>query len=294
MRILVLGGTRYFGIHMVQSFIEQGHEVTIATRGKTPDSFGSKVSRIILERTSAESIYSSLHSQTYDVICDNLAYCSNDVKVLLDQVHCEKYIMTSSASVYQNQHINTAEHEFDPLSHSLIWCNRTDYPYDEIKRQAECALFQSYGKVPATAVRLPYVIGEDDYTKRLYFYIDHMMKEKPMMIDNYTEQIGFICSTEAGKFIAWLGENNIIGPINGANNGTISLQQIMDYVELKTGRKAILTQEGEPGPYNGQQSFSLDNSKVTRNGYCFPHIEEWIYQLLDNFIQLSLSSDEAL
>lgn len=37
MKILVMGGTRYFGIHMVNKLLEQGHEVTIATRGKTPE-----------------------------------------------------------------------------------------------------------------------------------------------------------------------------------------------------------------------------------------------------------------
>ena len=34
MNILVIGGTRYFGIHMVNKLLEQGHRVTIATRGK--------------------------------------------------------------------------------------------------------------------------------------------------------------------------------------------------------------------------------------------------------------------
>ena len=33
MKILVIGGTRYFGIHMVNKLLEQGHAVTIATRG---------------------------------------------------------------------------------------------------------------------------------------------------------------------------------------------------------------------------------------------------------------------
>ena len=46
MKILVIGGTRYFGIHMVNKLLEQGHAVTIATRGKTPDSYGDKVERI--------------------------------------------------------------------------------------------------------------------------------------------------------------------------------------------------------------------------------------------------------
>ena len=32
MKILVVGGTRYFGIPMVNALLAQGHDVTIATR----------------------------------------------------------------------------------------------------------------------------------------------------------------------------------------------------------------------------------------------------------------------
>ena len=44
MKILVLGGTRFFGIPMVEELIQQGHEVTIATRQTTNESlfFGSQ------------------------------------------------------------------------------------------------------------------------------------------------------------------------------------------------------------------------------------------------------------
>lgn len=43
MNILVIGGTRFFGIHMVNELLTAGHDVTIATRGKVSDSFGDKV-----------------------------------------------------------------------------------------------------------------------------------------------------------------------------------------------------------------------------------------------------------
>lgn len=47
MKVLVLGGTRFFGIHMVKDLINKGYDITIATRGKTMDEFGDAVSRII-------------------------------------------------------------------------------------------------------------------------------------------------------------------------------------------------------------------------------------------------------
>ena len=43
MNILVIGGTRFFGIHMVNELLTAGHDVTIATRGNASDSFGDKV-----------------------------------------------------------------------------------------------------------------------------------------------------------------------------------------------------------------------------------------------------------
>lgn len=37
MKILVFGGTRFFGKKLVERLVSEGHEVTIGTRGKTED-----------------------------------------------------------------------------------------------------------------------------------------------------------------------------------------------------------------------------------------------------------------
>lgn len=34
-KVLVLGGTRFFGKHLVETLLQDGHDVTIATRGIT-------------------------------------------------------------------------------------------------------------------------------------------------------------------------------------------------------------------------------------------------------------------
>jgi nucleoside-diphosphate-sugar epimerase len=284
MKVLVLGGTRFFGVHMVNSLLSKGHNVTIATRGKAKDMFGEKVERIKIERTNSESIVEAIGKRYFDVVCDNLAYCSNDIKYLLDSLNCGRYVMTSSASVYTNQHLNTAETEYNPLLHSLKWCSRQDYPYDEIKRQAECALFKVYSKLPSVAVRFPYVIGEDDYTERLYFYVNQIINGNPMTIDNLDEQIGFISSTEAGDFLSWIAEQKFVGAINGSSIGTISLREITNYVEQKTGMKAIYSNGGLNGMYNGQKSFGLDVIHADNLGYHFSELSAWIYELLDKYI----------
>jgi len=285
MNVLVFGGTRFFGVHLVNALLSKGHSVTIATRGKANDNFGQKVKRIIIERTNADSLAKALHNQNFDVVCDNLSYCSNDVKVLLDCLKCERYVMTSSASVYINQHVQTEENEFNPVSYPLKWCSRHECAYDEAKRQAERALFQTYSDFSAVVVRYPYIIGEDDYTQRLFFYVEQTIKGNPMNIDNLNEQLSFISSTEAGAFLSWIVEQRFTGPINGNCIGTISLQEILLYVEQKTGKKAKFSTEGINGPFNGQKSLCLDLKLANSLGYNFTELNSWIYGLLDSYIK---------
>ena len=96
------------------------YDVTIATRGKASDSFGDKVKRIFLERTKEESVREALSGTHYDVVIDKIAYCSNDIKYVMDVIDCDKYIYMSSTSVYNPKHINTVEADFDGIENELI------------------------------------------------------------------------------------------------------------------------------------------------------------------------------
>lgn len=284
MNILVLGGTRYFGVHMVEALLQNGHDVTIATRGLKNDNFGNRVQRVVIERTSPKSMVEAFNGKTFDAVCDSLAYCSNDVKYVLDSINCKRYVMTSSASVY-DLHVNTMERDFNPLEKPLKWCNRADYPYDEIKRLAECALFQAYPSQSSVAVRFPFVIGNDDYTKRLYFYVEHVVKGIPMFINDIDAQMGFVRSNEAGRFLAFLVEQKFTGVINGSNKGTISLKEIIEHVETKTGKQAILSKDGDAAPYNDGIDYSLNTKLASDLGFQFSPINSFIYSLIDEYIE---------
>lgn len=290
MNILVMGGTRYFGVHMVSELLKNGHQVTLATRGNTKDPFGEQVQRLFFDRSKKEEVQNALQGKSFDVICDNIAYSSNEVDYLLSTVTCKKYILTSTMSVYKKMTFDTKEEEFLPLVHELVLCDRTDFPYDEIKRQAECVLFQKYSHIPSAVVRFPFVIGEDDYTNRLYFYVEHVVKGLPMHIDNLKEQIGFIHSIDAGKFLAWLAQNDVTGIYNAYNERTFSLEEIIDYVSEKLGQLAVISKDGETSPFNGVMSYSLNIERAKEIGYSFPTTDTYMYQLLDSYIKRAVES----
>ena len=284
MKILVIGGTRFFGIPMVEALLRAGHEVTIATRGCSGDGFGDRVQRILLERTDENSVREALRGKYYDTVIDKIAYCSNDIRIIMDAVDCGKYIHMSTTAVYEPKHMNTVEDDFDGTAGKLVWCGRQDFPYDEVKRQAERALWQKYADRNWIAVRYPFVIGKDDYTKRLLFYVQHIMEGKPMYIDNADCQMGFIRSDEAGKFLAFLAETDFRGAVNGSSAGTVSLREILDYVEKKTGKKALLAPDGDPAPYNGETAYSINTDRAKELGFEFTVLRDWIWDLLDFYM----------
>lgn len=284
MNILMLGGTRFFGKYTVSELLDKGHEVTIATRGLSKDSFADKVQRIKYDRTDRESVKNILSDKYYDVIIDKIAYASNDIKSVLDYACCGKYVQMSSTAVYTPFHLNMVENDFDPLKNEFIWGNRDDFDYSEAKRQAESAMAQCYGDKKMLSVRYPVVLGKDDYTKRLEFYVEHILNEKPMYIDNIDCKMSYIASREAGEFMAYISTSDITGAINGASFGTVSIREIINYVEEKSGRQAILNHDGDAAPYNGTPEFSVNTEKANKLGFTFSNINDWLYELLDYYI----------
>lgn len=168
-----------------------------------------------------------------------------------------------------------------------------DFPYEEVKRQAEYALWQRYKNVNAISVRYPFTIGEDDYTKRLLFYIEHTIKGISMNIDNIDYQMSYIRSDEAGKFISFLVDKDYTGALNGSSDGTISLREILNYVESKTSKKAILSIDGDTTPYNGEPEYSINTNRAKSLGFQFTNINDWIFNLVDYYINLTESSSAA-
>ncbi len=291
MNILFIGGTRFFGIEAVNDLIAKGHKVTIANRGVTKDSFANKVRRIILDRTNENSINTALKGKYFDTVIDNIAYSSNDIDKVLKAVQCNRYIYTSTMFVYENLHINTLENEFNGNNYPLVYSNRNDYTYDVTKRHAESLLSQKYANLDWTAVRFPYVTSANDYSERVLFYVENTINSKPMYVNNLEEKLGFIHCEEAGKFLSFIADSNFTGTVNASSYGNISVGEIIRYVESKTNSKALLVAEnkGVTAPYNNTPEYSLNTDLAKELGFEFSHVNSWIFDLLDYYIDLVIS-----
>lgn len=281
MNILVVGGTRFFGLPMVRKLIENGHAVTIATRGGHSDPFGDSVRRVIMDKTDTESVKAALGGEQFDLLIDKVAYSSNDVISLLSGASCKRYIQMSSCAVYQNAHAGITESEFDAKGIELVKMDRpSDYALG--KRQAERAALEMLDESACTFVRYPVVLGENDYTGRLRAYVKAVAGGTPMNIQNPDAKTAYVFEDEAGGFIAHLADTEIRGAVNGCAVGTVSQSDIIGYIEHKCGKKAVLSPSGEKMPYDDTAcDTSYDCARASGTGFVFSALTGRLCGLLD-------------
>lgn len=284
--VLVVGGTRFMGICLVKELLAKGNNVTIATRGNQSDTFGLNVDRIIMDVTDSESVKKALSGRFFDIVYDNLAYCSENVYNVLTNVSCRKYIQLSSVEVYQNMLPDMKEEHFNPYVLPVEICN-TSVGYIKGKRQAEAIAYQKFSNVQIVTVRIPYVTK----TERLYYYCKRIVKQIPMNIEDVSHGFTFIRDTEVGRFLIWLAGQNFIGPINLASEGMITIQMILEYINNKTGQKAIIdTVNGDKSPFHefNENTFSMNMDKAKRLGWQTSNINDWFWKLMDEYIERAL------
>ena len=99
MRILMIGGTRFIGRHVVSAALDRGHQVTIFHRGRTGADLFPDVEHRIGDRN--EDL-SALAAGEWDATVDTCAYYPRQVHELADALGGRggRHLLVSSVSAY--------------------------------------------------------------------------------------------------------------------------------------------------------------------------------------------------
>ena len=151
LKVLVIGGTKFMGLELVRELLELGNDVTIATRGIRTDPFGINVQRLKMDISDVDSTATALRDKYFDVVFDNLSYCSIYTQNILSNVKCRRYIQLSSVEAYRHLHIDLKESDFDPLNIPSQLLSMTDGNVRG-KRSSEALVYHRY-ITPATKYR---------------------------------------------------------------------------------------------------------------------------------------------
>ena len=107
MKALVLGGSQFVGLHVVQELAARGQDVTVLNRGKTETRLPPGTQRLVADRTDNASMRAALHGKEWDAVFDVSGFVmvagSSDVESLLDLFEGQvgAYVYTSSVMAYK-------------------------------------------------------------------------------------------------------------------------------------------------------------------------------------------------
>lgn len=198
MRILILGGTRFIGPHVVHRLIEWGHSVTIFHRGLNQAQFPPSVRSILGDRRELDGHRLEFERLAPDVVLDMYAMCEQDA---LDSTRvlsgiAGRFVVVSSMDVYRAYGVLLGLEDGPPDPLPLVEDSplRTRlYPYhgadtiplDRTEEYDKIPVEQvvlTRPDLPGTVVRLPMVYGPGDFRHRLYPFLQRMDRGRPTIV----------------------------------------------------------------------------------------------------------------
>ena len=160
MNTLVMGGTRFNGLHLVHDLVRCGHKVTTLNRGITEAKLPREVRRLYADRKNHPQLKEVLGAEEFDVVFDISAYVLEDVESMVNifEGRTGHYIFASSTVVYAATNIL-------PINE--------DFPVDSTPRQSDygrnkliCEDFLTRAfrqrRFPMSVARFSMVFGPDN------------------------------------------------------------------------------------------------------------------------------------
>jgi 2'-hydroxyisoflavone reductase len=213
MRVLILGGTAFVGVHLTRELRNRGHEVTHFNRGRTGESPpGVRVLRG--DRTIG---FVELDGERFDAVIDTSGYLPEDVErsARFFSRRTDRYVFVSSVSVFDHTVTEIFEDSPKPplpegMSQTLV----TGESYGPLKAMCERIVTDTFGE-RATIVRPGLIVGPNDGTDRFTYWPLRFARGGEVLAPGTPDRpVQFIDVRDLGAFVALALEQELAGDYN--------------------------------------------------------------------------------
>ena len=217
LKILILGGTRFIGLHMTALALARGHTLTYFNRDKTKTDRYREVERIKGDRNGQ---IDGLRDREWDVVIDNSGYVPRHVRLSAELLapKVKQYVFTSSISVYPN--FSEPRDESSPvgkLADETV--EKVDgETYGPLKALCEQAVL---GVMPGrtTIIRPGLIVGPDDNTDRFTYWPARAARGGEFIAPGSpTDPFQVIDARDLAAFTINAIENHVTGTYNLVSN----------------------------------------------------------------------------
>jgi nucleoside-diphosphate-sugar epimerase len=207
MKVLLIGGTGFIGLHVIRQLRGQGHTIAVLHRGNATPDLSGDVQHIRGDRNRLPELRDAIARFATDVVIDMVLSSGRQAQQMMDTLRgiAGRVVITSSIDVYRAFAIvhgnDTGPLQPTPLTEDSE--RRTVAPYSAERLQMAKTVFSwitdDYDKIPVedavlsdpalpgTVLRLPMVYGPGDPLHRLFPYIKRMDDGRPTILfaDDY-------------------------------------------------------------------------------------------------------------
>ena len=187
MRILVLGGTKFIGPHVVRGLVERAHDVTMFHRGQTEADLPAVVRHVHGDFANFSEHVAPLRALEPEVVLDMVPFREEDVQRLKSFKSVARRVVTiSSGDVYRafGRIWRTEPGPPDPVpltEDSPLREKLSNAGLDYNKTAVEHGLLEDRDLV-STIIRAPATYGPCDPQHRLFQYIKRMNDKRPVIL----------------------------------------------------------------------------------------------------------------
>ena len=219
MKLLIIGGTRFLGRHLVTAALERDHEITLFNRGTH-----SSVTTVEAIHGDRHTDISKLRGRRWDAIIDTYGMLPSAVRsaaeVLSDSV--DRYIFISSQNAYAD--VSTpGVTETAPLA--TLTSTQLDEAY-AIDRSGEPSYGKFYGGLKALCeqtaeevmpnrvliIRPGLIVGPNDYTDRFTYWVARIARGGEVLAPGRPDRfVQFIDVRDLAEWIVRMAERRETG-----------------------------------------------------------------------------------
>jgi 2'-hydroxyisoflavone reductase len=214
LRLLILGGTRFIGLHMTELALARGHTLTFFNRGRTNTDRFANIERL---RGDRNGDLKSLEGREWDAVIDNSGYVPRQIRdaATLLEPRVARYVFISTISVYES--FAKANDETSPVGKLTDESVETvdGATYGPLKALSEAAARSVFGERRTSIIRPGLIVGPDDNTDRFTYWPARAARGGRMIAPNDPhDPIQVIDARDLAAFTLRLVEDGTSGTFN--------------------------------------------------------------------------------
>lgn len=217
MNVLVLGGTRFIGRHIVDALGAGGHGVTVFTRGTSPDELPPQVERLHGDRSEGAAGLAPLDGRRWDACIDVSGYTPLQVRASVERLrdNVGRYVFVSTVSTYASlaQAPIVETHALHAEADESL-TDVTNDTYGPLKVTCERIVRETYGD-RATILRPQIVAGPFDPTGRHTYWVQRAMRGGEVLVPgDGTDHVQVVDARDLARFAVTVIERHTPGIFN--------------------------------------------------------------------------------